>query len=49
MAAALALTKKTKKPKRQTKIRKAIKTLEDFSPDLAPAGSPNQKYQKPAA
>jgi hypothetical protein len=43
MAAALALTKKTEKP---NKDKKGNKTSEDFSPDQAPAGCPNQKYQE---
>jgi hypothetical protein len=43
MAAALALTQKTEKP---NKDKKGNKTSEDFSPDQASAGCPNQKYQE---
>jgi hypothetical protein len=46
MAAALALTKKNQKAKKANKDKKGNKTSEDFSPDQAPAGCPNQKYQE---
>jgi|GEM_PF-1282826 hypothetical protein len=46
MAAVLALTKKNQKTKKANKNEKGNKTSEDFSPHQAPAGGPNQKYQK---
>jgi hypothetical protein len=37
---------KEKKAKKANKDKKGNKTSEDFSPDQAPAGCPNQKYRE---
>jgi len=37
---------KNQKAKKANKDKKGNKTSEDFSPDQAPAGCPNQKYQE---